>query len=67
MFWHYGSDAQVRHTVNIFLAKGIEGAQVLARNLFHSNTRLQNNVRLILGEMNGQVVVPALLEVPESS
>ena len=59
----YGSDTQVRHTVNIFLAKGIEGAQVLARNLFHSNIRLQNNVRFILGEMNGQVVVPALLEV----
>ena len=59
----YGSDSQVWHTVNIFLAKGIEGAQVLARNLFHSNIRLQNNVRFILGEMNGQVVVPALLEV----
>ena len=59
----FGSDVQVRHTVNIFLAKGIEGAQVLARNLFHSNTRLQNNVRFIMGEMNGQVVVPALLEV----
>jgi HEAT repeat protein len=59
----FGSDVQVMHTVNIFLAKGSEGAQVLARNLFHSNTRLQHNVRLILGEMNGQVVVPALLEV----
>jgi len=59
----YGSDAQVWHTVNIFLAKGIEGAQVLSKNLFHTNTRLQNNVRLILGEMNGQVAVPALLEV----
>ena len=61
--WGYGSDAQARHTIHIFLAKGIEGAQVLARNLFHSNTRLQNNVRLILGEMDGQVMVPALLEV----
>ena len=59
----YGSDAQVQHTINIFLAKGIEGAQVLVRNLFHSNTRLQNYVRLILGELNGQVLVPALLEV----
>jgi len=59
----YGSDAQAQHTINIFLAKGIEGAQVLVRNLFHSNTRLQNYVRLILGEMNGQVMVPALLEV----
>src|SRR6266571_3913322 len=59
----YGSDAQAQHTINIFLAKGIEGAQVLVRNLFHSNTRLQNYVRLILREMNGQVMVPALLEV----
>jgi len=59
----YGSDTQARHAINIFLAKGIEGAQVLATNLFHSNIRLQNYVRLILGEMNGQIMVPALLEV----
>jgi len=59
----YGSDAQAKHTVNIFLAKGVEGAQVLVRNLFHANTRLQNYVRLILRKMNGQVLVPALLEV----
>ncbi len=59
----YGSDAQAQHTINIFLAKGIEGAQVLVRNLFHPNARLQKYVRLILEEMNGQVVVPALLEV----
>ncbi len=58
-----GSDAQVQHAINIFIAKGSEGAQVLARNLFHLNTRLQNYVRLILGEMNGQIMVPALLEV----
>jgi HEAT repeat protein len=59
----YGSDAQAEHIVNIFLTKGVEGAQVLVRNLFHSNTRLQNYVRLILGKMRGQVLVPALLEV----
>ncbi|HEY6284370.1 MAG TPA: HEAT repeat domain-containing protein, partial [Ktedonobacteraceae bacterium] len=59
----YGSDTQAQHTINIFLAKGIEGAQVLVRNLFHANTRLQNYVRFILGEMNGHVMVPALLEV----
>ncbi|HYX51386.1 MAG TPA: HEAT repeat domain-containing protein, partial [Ktedonobacteraceae bacterium] len=59
----YGSDAQIQHTINIFLAKGIEGAQVLVRNLFHPHTRLQNYVRLIVEEMNGQVLVPALLEV----
>ena len=59
----YGSDAQAQHTIDIFLAKGIEGAQVLVRNLFHSNIRLQNYVRLILGEMDGQVLVPALLEL----
>ena len=59
----YGSDAQAEHTINIFLTKGAEGAQVLVRNLFHSNTRLQNYVRLILEQVNGQVLVPALLEV----
>lgn len=59
----YGSDAQARHTINIFMAKGSEGAHVLARNLFHLNARLQNYVQLILGEMNGQIMVPALLEV----
>ncbi len=58
-----GSDAQVQHAINIFLAKGVEAAQVLVECLFHSNKRLQNNVRYILGEMNGQVIVPALLEV----
>jgi HEAT repeat protein len=58
-----GSDAQAQHAINIFLAKGVEAAQVLVGYLFHPNRRLQNNVRYILGEMNGQVIVPALLEV----
>ncbi len=58
-----GSDAQAQHAVNIFLAKGLEAAQVLVRNLFHPNSRVQNCVRYILREMNGQVIVPALLEV----
>jgi HEAT repeat protein len=59
----HGSDSQVQHVINIFLAKGIEGAQVLVSNLYHANNRLQDYVRYILGEMNGQGIVPALLEV----
>ena len=59
----HGSDVQAQHTINIFLAKGMEAAQVLVGNLFHPNSRLQNYVRYILREMNGHVIVPALLEV----
>jgi HEAT repeat protein len=59
----YGSDVQAQHAINIFLAKGIEAAQVLVVNLFHPNSRLQSHVRYVLEEMNGQVIVPALLEV----
>ncbi len=65
-----GSDTQAQHVINIFLAKGAEAAQVLVGCLFHPDRRLQNYVRYILGEMNGQVLVPALLEVlnhPEPS
>ena len=59
----HGSDVQAQHATNIFLSKGLEAAQVLVRNLFHPNSRIQNYVRYILREMNGQVIVPALLEV----
>lgn len=58
-----GSDIQAQHVIAIFLAKGMEGAQVLVRNLFDPNIRLQHYVRFILGETNGQVLVPALLEI----
>jgi HEAT repeat protein len=57
-----GSDAQVQHIINIFLMKGAEAAQVLVGNLFHPDRRRQSYVRNILGQMSGQVVVPALLE-----
>jgi HEAT repeat protein len=65
-----GSEAQAQHAINIFLAKGADAAQVLVGCLFHPDWRLQNYVRYILGEMDGQVIVPALLEVlnhPEPS
>jgi HEAT repeat protein len=65
-----GSDVQVQHVINIFLAKGAESSQVLVAHLFDPDRRLQNYVRYILGEMEGQVIVPALLEVlnhPEPS
>ncbi len=58
-----GSDTQAQHIINIFLAKGAEAAQILVGYLFHPNMHLQNYIRFILGEMNGQVIVPALLEV----
>ena len=65
-----GSDAQAQHAITIFLAKGAEAAQVLVGHLFDPDRRLQNYVRHILGKMEGQVIVPALLEVlnhPEAS
>jgi HEAT repeat protein len=58
-----GSDAQAQHAINIFLAKGADAAQVLVGCLFNSDKRLQYYVRYILGEMDGQEIVPALLEV----
>ena len=57
-----GSDTQAQHIINIFLMKGAEAAQVLVGNLFHPDRRRQSYVRNILGQMSGQVVVPALLE-----
>ncbi len=65
-----GSDAQAQHIINVFLAKGTEAAQILVANLFHPNKRLQYYVRNTLSQMNGQLIVPALLEVlnhPEPS
>src|SRR5205807_1242204 len=43
---------------------------ILVVNLFHPNRRVQNCVRLMVGEMNGRVIVPALIEElnrPEAS
>ena len=57
-----GSDAQAQHIVEVFLAKGAEAAQVMVKNLFHPDQRVQSYVRYIIGKMNGQEIVPALLE-----
>jgi HEAT repeat protein len=65
-----GSNEQAQHAIGIFLAKGAESAQVLVGHLFDPDRSLQNYVRYILGEMQGQVIVPALLEMlnhPEPS
>ncbi|HKF39311.1 MAG TPA: HEAT repeat domain-containing protein, partial [Ktedonobacteraceae bacterium] len=58
-----GSDAQVEQVIEVFLAKGTEAAQVVVANLFHPDERIQRCVHSIAGEMDGQVIVPALLEV----
>ncbi|HZU69743.1 MAG TPA: HEAT repeat domain-containing protein [Ktedonobacteraceae bacterium] len=57
-----GSDAQAERIIDIFLEKGAEAAQVLVANLFHSNRRVQDCVRLMVGEMSGRIIVPALLD-----
>jgi HEAT repeat protein len=64
------SDKQAEHIIDIFLKKGAEAAQILVANLFHPNRRVQNCVRLMVGEMSGQVIVPPLLDElnrPEAS
>ena len=64
------SDKQAEHIIDIFLKKGAEAAQILVANLFHPNRRVQNCVRLMVGEMSGQVIVPPLLDElnrPETS
>ncbi|HEX6482564.1 MAG TPA: HEAT repeat domain-containing protein [Ktedonobacteraceae bacterium] len=55
-------DKQAEHIIDIFLKKGAEAAQILVANLFHPNRRVQNCVRLMVGEMSGQVIVPPLLD-----
>ena len=59
----WGSDAQVRHITNVFVALGQEAAQLLVSHLVDRNARLQGYVREAAGRMPGQVLVPALLEV----
>src|SRR6185312_14682911 len=49
------SDKQAEHIIDIFLKKGAEAAQILVANLFHPNRRVQKCVRLMVGEMSGQV------------
>jgi HEAT repeat protein len=63
-------DKQAEHIIDIFLKKGAEAAQILVANLFHPNRRVQQCVRLMVGEMSGQVIVPPLLDElnrPETS
>jgi HEAT repeat protein len=58
-----GSEAQAGHIMEIFLAKGADAAHLLVPHLFDGNARLQRYVRQTVNRMEGQVVVPALLEV----
>lgn len=64
------SDTQAEHIIDVFLAKGAEAAQILVPHLFHPNRRVQDCVRLMVGEMSGRVIVPPLLDElnrPEAS
>ncbi|HLH62177.1 MAG TPA: HEAT repeat domain-containing protein [Ktedonobacteraceae bacterium] len=56
------SDAQAERIIDIFLEKGAEAAQVVVANLFHPNRRVQDCVRLMVGEMSGRIIVPPLLD-----
>lgn len=62
-FMHDGSEEQVGYIEEVFLARGIDAAQVLAANLFHHQPRLREHVRRITSRMDGRYIVPALLEV----
>ena len=64
------SDAQTENIIDVFLEKGAEAAQILVAHLFHPNRRVQECVRLMVGEMSGQIIVPPLLDElnrPEAS
>lgn len=58
-----GSEDQVGYIEEIFVARGIDAAQVLAVNLFHHQPRTCAWVRRVMGCVDGRYAVPALLEI----
>jgi HEAT repeat protein len=56
------SDAQARQIVTVFQLQGADAAQVLVQHLFDEDERTRGYVYQALNEMQGQIVVPPLLE-----
>jgi HEAT repeat protein len=57
------SEAQAEQIVTVLVLKGSDAAQVLVTHLTHHDEDVQGYVRHTLTHMEGNVVVPALLEV----
>ena len=57
------SEAQAQQIMTVFRMQGIDAAQVLVQHLFEGNERVRGYIRRTLSEMQGPIVVPALLEV----
>jgi HEAT repeat protein len=57
------SDAQAQQIMIVFRMQGAEAAHVLVQHFFERDERVRGYVRRTLSEMQGAVVVPALLEV----
>ncbi len=57
------SDAQAQQIMTVFRTQGIDAAYVLVQHLFERDGRVRGYIRRTLSEMQGPIVVPALLEV----
>ncbi|TMD89421.1 MAG: hypothetical protein E6I79_08850, partial [Chloroflexi bacterium] len=56
------SDAQARQILTTFQLQGADAAQVLVEHLFDEDERIKNSVHRTLSAMQGQIIVPPLLE-----
>src|SRR5207302_22854 len=57
------NDAQAQQIMTVFRTQGIDAAYVLVQHLFERDGRVRGYIRRTLSEMQGPIVVPALLEV----
>ncbi len=56
------SDAQARQILTTFQLQGADAAQVLVEHLFDEDERIKTSVHRTLSTMQGQIIVPPLLE-----
>jgi HEAT repeat protein len=56
------SDAQARQILTIFQLQGADAAHVLVEHLFDEDKRIKSLVHRTLSAMQGQIIVPPLLE-----
>jgi len=49
--------------MTVFRTQGVDAAHVLVQHLFERDGRVRGYIRGTLSEMQGPIVVPALLEV----
>ncbi|HAT44589.1 MAG TPA: hypothetical protein DCS90_05745 [Ktedonobacter sp.] len=58
----HNSDAQAQQILMVFQLQGADAAHVLVEHLFDQDQRIKSSVHRTLAEMQGQIVVPPLLE-----